>query len=190
MTEPGIIESRTFNLPADNVDTDQIFPARFLTTTEQSGLGRYCFHDWRTEPGSAYFECFRAFDPDRRRILVSGPNFGCGSSREHASWSLLDAGLSAVISSSFGDIFRANALNNGLLTVAVEPETLQYLLANDDRVVRIDVARRRIDIQGLGGRSFPLDAFAAHCVTHGMDSLEFLLGKIPEIALFEQEYGG
>ena len=125
----AVIESRTFNLPVDNIDTDQIIPASFLTTTERSGLGRACFHAWRfNEDGSEKPDNpLREHRVAEQAVLVAGENFGCGSSREHAPWALLDYGFRAVISSRFADIFRNNALKNGLLPIVVDEDTHRQL---------------------------------------------------------------
>jgi len=187
----AVIESRTFNLPVDNIDTDQIIPARFLTTTERSGLGRACFFAWRfnedgsEKPGNP----LRDHRPDEQAVLVAGENFGCGSSREHAPWALLDYGFRAVISSRFADIFRNNALKNGLLPVRVEAAVAAHLLARPDRAVRIDVGERTLDIAGYGTVEFPLDPFSAYCLTRGIDPLDFILQGAADIDRYEQQHG-
>jgi 3-isopropylmalate/(R)-2-methylmalate dehydratase small subunit len=185
MPEAGIIRGYTFNLPADNIDTDQIYPARFLTTTVSEGLGEKCFHDWRHDPGSRYHEAFLRFQPGVQKVLVAGSNFGCGSSREHAAWSLLDMGFEAVISTRFGDIFYNNALKNGLVPVQIGPDAVQHLMQHDRSAVEIDLASRTVSIPGLGIREFPLDPFASHCLTRGIDSLDYLLSKTPDIDVYE-----
>ena len=190
-TASGIIESRTFNLPADNIDTDQIIPAQFLTTTEREGLGQYCFHAWRfDEDGSAKAGSpLRKYDPETQQVLVAGNNFGCGSSREHAPWALLDFGFRAIISDRFADIFRNNALKNGLLPVTVDEAVAGYLLDHPDHAVRIDIANRTLDIEGYGQFEFPLDPFSAYCLTRGIDQLDFILQHEADIAEFEQTRG-
>lgn len=187
MDEVRLIRSRTFNLPAENIDTDQIYPARYLTTTSQQGLGEYCFYDWRHNEGSRFFSYFRTFNPGQQQVLVAGNNFGCGSSREHAAWSLLDMGFKAVISTRFGDIFHSNALKNGLLLVEVDAPTLEWLMAHPGHEVSIDVESTRLEIPGFGTFDFPLDAFSAHCLTRGMDSLDFLLEQAERINEFERK---
>lgn len=179
------IKSLTFNLPLNNIDTDQIYPARYLTTTTREGLGRYCFRDWRENPASEQFRLFEKLDCQRQKILVAGDNFGCGSSREHAAWSLLDYGFRAVISTRFGDIFYTNALNNGLLLVTVDKETLAFLLQHDQQALQIDIKARQIDIPGLGCRKFPLDQFTLFCLLNGMSSLDYLLKHRDAIDAFE-----
>jgi len=185
--EQSVIESRTFNLPVDNIDTDQIIPAQFLTTTERHGLGQYCFHSWRFhEDGSEKTSNpLRRHDPATQQVLVAGSNFGCGSSREHAPWALLDFGFRAVISSRFADIFRSNALKNGLLPVTVDEAVADFLLDHPDRAVRIDIARHTLAIEGYGEFEFPLDSFSAYCLTRGIDQLDFILQHEDEIASYE-----
>ena len=187
----AVIESRTFNLPVDNIDTDQIIPASFLTTTERSGLSRACFHAWRfNEDGSEKPDNpLREHRVAEQAVLVAGENFGCGSSREHAPWALLDYGFRAVISSRFADIFRSNALKNGLLPVRVEPAVANHLLANPGQAVRIDIGDRTLDIEGYGAVEFPLDPFSAYCLTRGIDPLDFILQGAADIDRYEQQHG-
>ena len=187
----AVIESRTFNLPVDNIDTDQIIPASFLTTTERSGLGRACFHAWRfNEDGSERpGNPLRGHRVAEQAVLVAGENFGCGSSREHAPWALLDYGFRAVISSRFADIFRNNALKNGLLPVQVEPAVAHHLLAHPGQAVRIDIGSCTLDIEGYGTVEFPLDPFSAYCLTRGIDPLDFILQGAADIDRYEQEHG-
>ena len=187
----AVIESRTFNLPGDNIDTDQIIPARFLTTTERAGLGRACFFAWRFEedgsekPGNP----LHGHRVEQQAVLVTGENFGCGSSREHAPWALLDYGFRAVVSSRFADIFRNNALKNGLLPVQVEPAVAAYLLDRPDQAVRIDVGTRTLSIEGYGAFEFPLDPFSAYCLTRGIDPLDFILQGAADIDRYEEQHG-
>lgn len=187
----AIIESRTFNLPVENIDTDQIIPAHFLTTTEREGLGRACFYAWRfNEDGSERADNpLRDHDTADQRVLVTGENFGCGSSREHAPWALLDYGFQAVISNRFADIFRNNAMKNGLLPVIVEEKVATYLLQNPGSTVRIDIGKRTLDIQGYGIHEFPLDPFSAYCLTRGIDQLDFILQGADEISQYELQHG-
>jgi 3-isopropylmalate/(R)-2-methylmalate dehydratase small subunit len=188
-TERGVIASRTFNLPVDNIDTDQIIPAQFLTTTQRHGLGQYCFHGWRcNEDGSEKASNpLRMRDPASQQVLVAGSNFGCGSSREHAPWALLDFGFRAVISSRFADIFRSNALKNGLLPVTVDEAVVGYLLDHPGNAVRIDIGNHKLAIEGYGEFDFPLDSFSAYCLTRGIDQLDFILQNEAAIAAFENE---
>jgi 3-isopropylmalate/(R)-2-methylmalate dehydratase small subunit len=190
MADPTIIESRTFNVPVENIDTDQIIPAQFLTTMEREGLGRLCFHDWRfNEDGSDREDNpLRDYQPGRQQVLVAGSNFGCGSSREHAPWALLDFGFRAVISDRFADIFRNNSLKNGLLPIAVDKEVIEYLLARPDHPVRIDIQDRELTIEGYGKRKFPIDPFSAYCLTRGINQLDYILDHEQDISTYEQRY--
>ena len=189
--QQGVITSRTFNLPVDDIDTDQIIPAQFLTTTEREGLGRFCFYGWRFDDDGAerVANPLQGYDPQRQQVLVAGRNFGCGSSREHAPWALLDFGIRAVISTGFADIFRSNALKNGLLPLATESHVVEFLLANPDHQVHIDIGERRLSVDGYGDFEFPLDAFAAYCLTRGIDQLDFILQHEAAIDDFERRSG-
>ncbi|MFC1605934.1 3-isopropylmalate dehydratase small subunit [Pseudomonadota bacterium] len=184
----SVFETRTFNLPVDNIDTDQIIPAQFLTTTTREGLGQYCFYGWRfNEDGSPKASSpLRKHDASSQRVLVAGSNFGCGSSREHAPWALLDFGFRAVISSRFADIFRSNALKNGLLPIMVDDAVVQYLLDHPDHAVRIDIANHTLSIEGYGDFDFPLEPFSAYCLTRGIDTLDFILENEAAIAAYEE----
>ena len=184
----GMFETRTFNLPVDNIDTDQIIPAQFLTTTTREGLGQYCFYSWRfNEDGSPKASSpLRKHDAATQQVLVAGSNFGCGSSREHAPWALLDFGFRAVVSSRFADIFRSNALKNGLLPVTVDDTVVQYLLDHPDHAVRIDIANHVLGIEGYGEFDFPLDSFSAYCLTRGIDPLDFILENAADIEAYEE----
>lgn len=183
------IHARTYSLPIDDIDTDQIFPAEFLTTTGREGLGRYGFYYWRfdSEGEPLADSPLAQFEPGVHQVLVTGRNFGCGSSREHAPWALLDMGVRAVVSSNFADIFHANALKNGLLPVSLDAEAVDFLLQNPGLAVDIDIRSTTIDIEGLGVRNFPLDTFAAHCLTEGIDQMEFLLLQDELIRDFERK---
>jgi 3-isopropylmalate/(R)-2-methylmalate dehydratase small subunit len=185
----GVFESRTFNLPVDNIDTDQIIPAQFLTTTTREGLGQYCFYSWRfDEDGSPKASSpLRKHDASSQMVLVTGSNFGCGSSREHAPWALLDFGFRAVVSSRFADIFRSNALKNGLLPIMVDDAVVQYLLDHPDHAVRIDIANHTLSIEGYGDFDFPLEPFSAYCLTRGIDTLDFILENEAAIAAYEEK---
>jgi len=183
----GIIQSRTLNLPFDNIDTDQIIPAQFLTTTEREGLGRFCFYHWRFNPdGSSKTEHpLLQHDPAAQQVLVAGPNFGCGSSREHAPWALMDLGFRAVISSRFADIFRNNSIKNGLLPVVMDQSVVDFLLAHPNHPVRIDIPAGKLEVNELGTFNFPLDPFAAYCLAQGIDQLDFLLLQDSDITRYE-----
>jgi 3-isopropylmalate/(R)-2-methylmalate dehydratase small subunit len=182
------ITSRTVVLPVENVDTDQIIPARFLTTTSRNGLGKHAFADWRYAPDGSPVADFPLNRPDAKgaQILVAGRNFGCGSSREHAPWALLDAGLRAVVSTQFADIFRANATRNGLLPIVVDGATHAWLVAHAGATVTVDLAASTIAAAAGGPTaSFPFDPFAKHCLVHGVDEMGFLLSHEDRIAEHE-----
>jgi 3-isopropylmalate/(R)-2-methylmalate dehydratase small subunit len=182
------LTSRTVALPATNIDTDQIIPARFLTTTTRAGLGAHLFEDWRYDPAGKPRGDFVLNRPESGgcRILVAGPNFGCGSSREHAPWALLDYGFRAVVSAGIADIFRNNSLKNGLLPVIVDEATSTWLLANPGVELTVDVASATLALPGGTRVSFPIEAFAQHCLLHGVDELGYLLSRSAEIEAFER----
>ena len=182
------LESPIVPLPRANIDTDQIIPARFLTTTTREGLGRHAFHDWRYDEQGALRADFVLNRPEHRdaRILVAGRNFGCGSSREHAPWALLDAGLRVVISSEIADIFRNNALKNGLLPVVLPDAVVDTLLAQPGLRLQVDVAKRRVYWPEGEFVEFPLDAFAQTCLLEGVDELGYLLQQSAAIDAFEK----
>ncbi|MGH9322832.1 MAG: 3-isopropylmalate dehydratase small subunit [Vicinamibacteria bacterium] len=175
------VTSKTVVLPVDNVDTDQIIPARFLTVTTKDGLGRNLFADWRGDPN---FVLNRA-EAKSAEILVTGENFGCGSSREHAPWALLDFGFRAVVSRSLADIFKANAVKNGLLPVEVGAEIHGALLENPGSRVTVDLEKRRLVLPDGREASFPIDGFARHCLLNGIDPLDFLLQQEETIRRYE-----
>lgn len=179
--------SRTVVLRECNIDTDRIIPARFLTTTERKGLGRFAFNDWRHLADGSPDPAFALNRPENAgaRILVAGRNFGCGSSREHAPWALLDLGLRAVISSEIADIFRSNALKNGLLPVVLDEAVVDELLARPGIELRIDVAARSVTLPDGRRFEFPLDAFAQACLLDGVDQLGYLLAQDAAITRFE-----
>jgi 3-isopropylmalate/(R)-2-methylmalate dehydratase small subunit len=179
--------SRYVALRVDDVDTDQIIPARFLTTTERTGLGAHLFHDWRYLADGQPNPKFALGQAPARgaKILVAGRNFGCGSSREHAVWALQGAGFQAVISESFGDIFRANALGNGLLPLQVDHEVSAGLLQADPTDLTVDLADQALSRAGAVLCHFPVAPFVKHCLLRGIDELEFLLDAAPTIAAFE-----
>lgn len=181
------LASRTVVLRERNIDTDQIIPARFLTTTQREGLGAHAFHDWRQLPdGSPDPEFpFNRTENASARIIVAGRNFGCGSSREHAPWALLDLGVRAVISSQIADIFRSNALKNGLLPVVLDEAIVDELLAQPGIELAIDVATRTVALPDGRRFQFPLDAFAQTCLLEGVDQLGYLLAQQPAIQRFE-----
>ena len=183
----GNFTSRYVALHADDVDTDQIIPARFLTTTTRDGLGEHLFHDWRYDASGLTNPAFALNAPDAAgaRILVTGRNFGCGSSREHAVWALASAGFQAVIAESFADIFRANALGNGLLPIQVPPGVAAALLDTPPSVLTVDLEAQTVAQNGTELAKFPITPFAKHCLMNGIDELEFLLGVEGDIAEYE-----
>lgn len=181
--------SRTVVLRERNIDTDQIIPARFLTTTQRKGLGRFAFNDWRQlADGSPNPEfVFNRPENNGAQILVAGRNFGCGSSREHAPWALVDLGLRAVISSQIADIFRSNALKNGLLPIVLDEAVVDELLAQPGIELTIDVATRSVTLPDGRRFEFPLDAFAQTCLLQGVDQLGYLLAQQLAITRFEND---
>ncbi|MGC8520966.1 MAG: 3-isopropylmalate dehydratase small subunit [Steroidobacteraceae bacterium] len=181
------LRSRTVVLAVNDIDTDQIIPARFLTTTTREGLGRHLFADWRFGPEGAPRADFVLNQPQSSgcSILVAGHNFGCGSSREHAPWALTDFGLRAVVSTQIADIFRNNALKNGLLPVIVAPDTHRWLLEHPGAEVTIDLEARSLTLPTGETARFPLEPFARYCLMNGVDELGFLLGREAEIAAYE-----
>jgi len=183
------ITSRTVVLPSSNIDTDQIIPARFLTTTTREGLGRSLFADWRYDVQGTPKADFVLNRPEAQgcHILVAGNNFGCGSSREHAPWALLDYGLQAVISTEIADIFRSNSLKNGFLPVVVDQATSDWLLTNPGVEVTINVAETTLALPNGTRVKFPLEAFSRYCLLNGVDELGFLLDRRAQIETFERQ---
>ena len=183
------LRSHTVVLPVSDVDTDQIIPARFLTTTTREGLGKHLFADWRYAPDGSARPDFVLNQPQAAgcTILVAGHNFGCGSSREHAPWALTDFGLRAVISTQFADIFRSNALKNGLLPVLLEQDTHRWLLEHPGADVTIDVESTTLTLPTGAAVRFPLEPFARYCLTNGVDELGFLLGRAAQIDSYESQ---
>jgi len=172
-----------------DIDTDQILPARFLTATSRDGFGKHLFHDLRfREDGSAQAN-FPLNDPAAVdcQVLVAGNNFGCGSSREHAPWALLDFGIKAVISTEIADIFRNNSLKNGLLPIVVDDETHQWLLQNPGVSVDIDVAASTLTLPNGQSVDFPIDEFARYCLIEGIDQLGYLQQQFGKIDSFEEK---
>lgn len=181
------IKSKTFVIPQTDIDTDQIIPARFLTTTERTGLGKSAFADWRYDQsgdviGDAPLNSEAAKTAE---VLVAGRNFGCGSSREHAPWSLLDFGFRAVLSSEIADIFRSNSLKNGLLSMVIDKGLHEYLLANPGIDIEIDLENCVINADGYESVAFEIDRFSRYCLLEGVDQLGFLLNHEEDIARFE-----
>ena len=182
------IRSRTAVLPASNIDTDQIIPARFLTTTTREGLGAHLFNEWRYDASGAPRADFALNRPEAQgcKLLVAGRNFGCGSSREHAPWALLDYGFRAVVSTEIADIFRSNALKNGLLPVVVDDSTSQWLIDHPGAEVTIDLDQATLSLPTGAQVKFPIEGFARYCLMNGVDELGFLLERMPQIEAFER----
>ena len=182
------VRSRTACLPESNIDTDRIIPARFLTTTSREGLGKVAFNDWRYRDDGTPDPDFALNKPDAQgaEILVAGRNFGCGSSREHAPWALRDFGLRAVISAEIADIFRSNALKNGLLPVVLDAAVVDELLAHPGIELDIDVAASTVTLPDGRSFAFPIDGFARTCLLEGVDQLGYLLKQSTAIQSFEE----
>jgi len=185
------LTSRAVVLPRSDIDTDQIIPARFLKGTTREGLGRWLFAGWRYDAQGAPRAEFPLNDPLAKgaRILIAGPNFGCGSSREHAPWALVDHGFRAVISVSIADIFRSNAVKNGLLPVVVDAGSHRALLAQPFGDVTVDLEAREVAAPGVRAR-FSIDPFARRCLLDGTDELGFLLAQAPAITAHEHSRRG
>jgi 3-isopropylmalate/(R)-2-methylmalate dehydratase small subunit len=183
------LQSRTAILTDENIDTDRIIPARFLTTTVREGLGKLCFNDWRYQSDGSDNPAFPLNQPQSQgcEILVAGRNFGCGSSREHAPWALLDYGIKAVLCSEIADIFRNNALKNGLLAIVIAEEQHRWLLDNPGVELTIDVQAQTITLPDGSNVAFTLEAFARHCLLNGVDQLGFLLQHTDAIGNFEKQ---
>jgi 3-isopropylmalate/(R)-2-methylmalate dehydratase small subunit len=183
--------SRLAALPIDNIDTDQIIPARFLKTTSKAGLGDELFCDWRYDADGNPRPDFILNKPDGHaaQVLLAGDNFGCGSSREHAPWALLQYGFRAVISTSFADIFRGNSLKNSLLPITVPHPAHKALFdavrADPAVTVTIDLANQTLTLPGGSRVTFPIDQFAKHCMLEGIDELGYILQQDPAIAAYE-----
>jgi len=184
--------SKVIPLPAENVDTDQVVPARYLKVTDKAGLAEALFHDWRYEEDGSLREPRFVLDrPDMagRRILLAGDNFGAGSSREHAPWALTSWGIRAILSTSFADIFRNNALKNGLLPIVLEAERhrqLFELVASDaDVELSVDLDAQLVHLPGDEDLPFDVDPFAKVMLLAGTDEIGYLLAKLSEIDAYE-----
>lgn len=179
-------------LPIDDIDTDQIIPARFLKTIEKLGLGANLFNDWRYLPDGGPNPDFALNQPGAAgaSVLLAGNNFGCGSSREHAPWALLGFGFRAVVSTSFADIFRNNCLKNGLLPIVVDPETHAELMAraktDADLEVAVDLARQTLSLPGGRSVDFPVDDFSKQCLLAGGDQLSYIQQRLNAIEAYER----
>ncbi len=179
--------SKTVALPYDDIDTDQIIPARYLTTTTKEGLGEHLFANWRFDADGREREDFVLNTPAGRdaQVLVAGRNFGCGSSREHAPWALLDAGIRAVLSTEIADIFRANSLKNGLLPVVVDDDVYAWLLEHEGEPVTVDLEATVVELSDGRRIAFEIDGFSRYCLLNGLDQLGYLLENEAAIAAYE-----
>ena len=186
-------ESRLVPLPNNNIDTDQIIPARFLKTTSKEGLDKQLFCDWRYDDRGNPKPDFILNQPRAKgaEVLLAGDNFGCGSSREHAPWALTQFGFRAVISTSFADIFKQNALKNSLLPIAVSPEVHAELLALDENAkVSIDLPAQKLKLPSGRSVEFAVDEFSKHCLVNGVDELGYIQQNEAAIAAFEARREG
>jgi 3-isopropylmalate/(R)-2-methylmalate dehydratase small subunit len=190
------LTSRVVVLAINDIDTDQIIPARFLKTTDKSGLGKSLFSDWRYQADGSPRADFPLNAPSAAgaQVLLAGDNFGCGSSREHAPWALTGFGLRAVVSTSFADIFKNNAMKNGLLPVTVDAASHAELLAalqkDPAATVTVDLAAQAITLPGGKAVKFPVDPFARTCLLQGVDELGYILKHEARIAAHERAAGG
>jgi 3-isopropylmalate/(R)-2-methylmalate dehydratase small subunit len=187
MNKVTLFRSRLVPFPVDNIDTDQIIPARFLKTISKDGLGDQLFYDWRYDASGQPKPDFILNTPAAKasQVLLAGDNFGCGSSREHAPWALTQYGFRAVISTSFADIFKQNALKNSLLPIVVPADVHAELFRNSDGEVTVDLASQTLTLENGRTVKFPVDEFAKHCLLEGIDELGYILQQEPEIAKFE-----
>ena len=189
-------ESRVVPMPVNNIDTDQIIPARFLKTTSKQGLDRQLFNDWRYDAQGNPKPDFilNQSRGKNAQVLLAGDNFGCGSSREHAPWALTQFGFRAVISTSFADIFKQNSLKNSLLPIVVPADVHAELFAaletNPDATVKIDLPAQTLTTPAGRKVEFPVDGFSKHCLVEGVDELGFILSREAEIAAFEAQRVG
>jgi 3-isopropylmalate/(R)-2-methylmalate dehydratase small subunit len=179
--------SKTVVLPSENIDTDQIIPARFLKATSKNGLGEKLFSDWRFAADGAVKADFALNQPEAKgaRVLVAGDNFGCGSSREHAPWALYDYGFRAVISTSIADIFKNNSLKNGLLPISLDAAVHAKLIATPGAEVTVSLEEQTVTLADGTTAKFSVDPFSRYCLLNGIDELQFLLSQDAEISKFE-----
>ena len=185
-------ESRVVPFPVDNIDTDQIIPARFLKTISKEGLGDQLFNDWRYDSEGKPKPDFilNQAESKKAQILLAGDNFGCGSSREHAPWALTQYGFRAVISTSFADIFQQNSLKNSLLPIVVPADVHAELFRDRDQMVKVDLAAQTITLANGRVVEFPVDSFSKHCLLEGVDELGYILKQAPAIAAYEAHRTG
>jgi 3-isopropylmalate/(R)-2-methylmalate dehydratase small subunit len=190
------VTSRLIPLPHHDVDTDQIIPARYLKVTDRAGLADGLFYGWRYRSDGSHNPDFALNRPEYQgaRLLLAGDNFGCGSSREHAPWALAGWGIRAILAASFADIFRNNALKNGLLPVIIDAETgrkLFDMLAEDPTLqVTVDLASQTVRLPDGTSVEFPIDGFSKVCLLEGIDQLGYLMRFAPEIADYERKLEG
>jgi len=188
-----LIQSSAVPLPIENVDTDQIIPARFLKATTREGFGENLFRDWRYDKQGQPIEDFVLNNPIYKgKILVAGKNFGCGSSREHAAWSVGDAGFKVVISSFFADIFKNNALNNGILPITVSESFLQKIFAqieaNPGASFKVDLENQALTLLESGEQTtFEINGYKKECLLNGYDDIDYLINIKDKIVSFEKE---
>ncbi len=194
MKKFDILTSTAVPIPIEHVDTDQIIPARYLKNVSREGFGKYLFYDWRYDQNDEPVRDFVLNNAIYRgEILIAGKNFGCGSSREHAAWALADYGFRVVVSSYFADIFRGNALNNGILPVQVSEQDLQVLFSYIEQVpstrLTVDLPDQQIKVEGTSWiRDFEIDLYKKQCLLHGYDDVDFLLSLDNEITSFEENH--
>ncbi len=188
-----IVTSTAIPLKIENIDTDQIIPARFLKATDRVGFGENAFRDWRFKKDGSKNPDFVLNDNTYSgQILVAGDNFGCGSSREHAAWALTDYGFKVIVSSFFADIFKGNALNNGLLPVQVTPDFLKVLLETiakqPDTKLVVDLEKQSVSVNGTSFQEFfDIDPYKKTCMINGYDDIDYLLSKKKVIEQFEKQ---
>lgn len=188
------LHSRVVAIETTDIDTDQIIPARFLKTISKVGLGKNLFSDWRYNDDGSPKEDFVLNQPEAQgaHILLAGDNFGCGSSREHAPWALMDYGFKAVVSTSFADIFRNNSLKNGLLPVEVDEETHAQLMSlakeDSDLELVIDLEKQEVILPDGRAVNFPIDSFSKTCMLEGLDQLGYLLKQKEVVEQYEAEH--
>lgn len=189
MEKISIIKSTAVLVPTANIDTDQIIPARFLKTTSRKGFGEKLFYDWRFNADGSPVP--NVLDGQVGCIIVAGENFGCGSSREHAAWAIHDAGYKAVVSSSFADIFKGNALNNSLLPVQVSSGFLSALTAalraDPSLEIMIDLSAQTISAEGVGQETFPIVGYKKECLMNGYSDIDYLLSDVESILDYEAD---
>lgn len=192
----NILESTCVPLPLENIDTDQIIPARFLSSTSREGFGKNLFRDWRYDREGRPLEDFILNNRNYKgKILVAGKNFGCGSSREHAVWAVYDYGFRVVISSFFADIFRNNALNNGLLPLIIPEDEVKSLITLVTRepgtIVKINVQNRQMEVPSSGkSYTFEINPYKQECLINGLDDIDYLINMRSKIIEYEKSRGG